>query len=100
MYYLGMIVFSLGNFDKETLVKKIREGETCLLEDNGETIAEILPTTESHKMLRREVKMITPKPGKSTTEMLREERDSKLNYYFDSSALEKRYINESGSLEV
>lgn len=60
----------------EDLLKKAEEGEVCVITKGGEPILELFPLKTKRKpRWKRKIKRIKLKGDKTTTEIIREERD-------------------------
>jgi len=60
----------------DELLKKVDQGEVCVITKEGEPILELLPLkTKKKPRWKRKIKRIKLKGEKTTTEIIREERD-------------------------
>lgn len=60
----------------DDLLKKVEEGDVCIITKEGDPIAEILSMKQKKEGWKRKVKRVKLTKGISTTELIRQERDS------------------------
>ncbi|MBN2737388.1 MAG: hypothetical protein JXR70_10445 [Spirochaetales bacterium] len=71
-----IVLIPWEEFTKETVMEKVNKGDTCIVVKDGKKIIDFKPHEDKTPSWKREIKRIRLKPGKSSTELLREERDS------------------------
>ena len=71
-----MIVIPLTELKNlDSLIKKVEDGEMCIITKEGKPFAELLPLVYKKNGLKRKFNKVKLTEGKTTTEILREERD-------------------------
>ena len=60
----------------DDLLKKVEEGDVCIITKEGNPIAEVLSMKQKTEGWKRKVKKVKLTEGISTTELIRQERDS------------------------